>query len=356
MPRAYRARARPARALRAARALAATLAACALAAVALGCGSQIGGQAAGASAACNGSTALCARRLDEVVFPGTHNSMAASEEPGWHFANQTRGIARQLDDGIRALLIDVHYGVLDPKTGRVRTDLAAEGSDRNKVAEQLPASALSVADTVAGQVGLGTLTGEHELYLCHTLCELGAEPLGRELGVVRDFLQSHRREVLMIIVEDYVPPAAIAGAFEQAGLGAYVATLQQGEPMPTLGSLVDSGRRLLVFAEKKGGTPAWYMPAFEFIQDTPLGAVHPGQLRCTRYRGAKDSPLLLINHWIPPFPPSASVNAGIGRAPFLRARIVGCMRDRGEHGAIVAVDFYQRTAVVAVAKELNERR
>src|SRR3977135_529737 len=99
-----------------------------------------------ADLSCNGASALCDRRLDEVIFPGTHNSFAASDEPGWYFANQRYGISRQLDDGIRALLIDVHFGVHDPSSGRVRTDLRAEGSDRNKVAEFLPASALRLAD------------------------------------------------------------------------------------------------------------------------------------------------------------------------------------------------------------------
>jgi hypothetical protein len=73
---------------------------------------------------CNGSSTLCSRPVNEVIFPGTHNSFAASNEPGWYFANQTYPIARQLHDGIRALLIDIHYGVYDAATGRVRTDLA----------------------------------------------------------------------------------------------------------------------------------------------------------------------------------------------------------------------------------------
>jgi hypothetical protein len=95
------------------------------------------------------------------------------------------------------------------------------------------------------------------------------------------------------------------------------------------------------------------MPAFTFIQDTPLGALQPGQLSCTRFRGKPDSPLLLINHWIPPFPPSLTLNTRIGRAPFLEERIQSCLRQDGTKGAIVAVDFYQRTAVVKVARELN---
>jgi hypothetical protein len=306
--------------------------------------------------ACNGSSSLCSRPLNEVIFPGTHNSFAASSQPGWYFANQTYPIARQLRDGIRALLIDVHYGVYDPGTGRVRTDLAAEGSDRNKVAQQLPPSALRVADRVAGGIGLGTLKGTPEPYLCHTLCELGADPLGQELQTIATFLHQHPDQVLIVIVEDYVPPATIQHAFTNAGLTRYVATLHSHAPLPTLGQLIESGHRLLVFAEEQGGTPAWYMPAFSFIQDTPLGAIHPGQLSCARYRGNNHSSLLLLNHWIPPFPPSPTINTQIGRVNFLRARISRCERERDIGGAIVAVDFYERTSVVKVAKELNSER
>jgi hypothetical protein len=309
--------------------------------------------AGAAPRSCNGAAGLCERRLNEVVFAGTHNSFAASAEPGWYFANQRYGISRQLDDGIRALLIDVHVGVYDAATGRVRTDLSAEGSDRNKVAKQVPPLALRVADRVAGRVGVRTLNGAPELYLCHTLCELGAEPLQRELDVIAEFLDRHPDLVLIVIVEDYVPPASIEQAFAHAGLTRYVATLDRGQPPPTLGALIARGQRLLVFAEEKGGTPSWYMPAFSFIQDTPLGATRPDQLSCKRYRGEQNSPLLLINHWIPPFPPSTSLNAAIGREAFLRQRIKRCQAQDGAKGAIVAVDFYQRTAVVKVARELD---
>jgi hypothetical protein len=319
----------------------------------VGCGAGSGGSGSTASASCNGTHALCERRLSEVVFAGTHNSFAASEQPGWHFANQRYGISRQLDDGIRAFLIDVHFGVREKANGRVRTDLTAEGSDRNKVSKQLPKIALTLADSLAGRVGLGKLGGQPQLYLCHTLCELGAEPLKQELEVIRRFLEAHPHQVVIVIVEDYVPPAAIDAAFTSAGLGRYLATLDRGEPLPTLGQLIADGHRLVVFAEEQGGTPSWYMPAFSFMQDTPLGAVRPDQLSCARYRGEQGSPLLLINHWIPPFPPSATSNAVIGAAPFLRNRTQRCRSDTHAKGAIIAVDFYERTSVVAVAKALN---
>jgi hypothetical protein len=308
------------------------------------------------SMSCNGSARLCSRPVNEVFFAGTHNSFAASEQPGWYFASQKYPIRRQLDDGIRAFLIDIHYGVYDPATGRVRTDLRAEGSDRNKVAQQLPASALQLADRVAGGVGLGTLNGKPQPYLCHTLCELGAEPLDRELKAIAAFLGEHRDQVIVVIVEDYVPPSTIERSFADSGLTRYVATLPMHEPLPTLANLISSDHRLLVFAEVDGGSPSWYMPAFSFIQDTPLGALHPGQLSCARYRGENNSPMLLLNHWIPPFPPSPTINAQIGRATFLRARILRCTRERHTRGAIVAVDFYERTTVVKVTQELNSQR
>ena len=106
-----------------------------------GCGGGSGGtgsEAPGGATGCNGSAALCGKRLDQVVFPGTHNSYAASAEPGWHFASQRFAIPRQLKDGITALLLDVHYGVAEPGGDLVRTDFAAEGADANKVAAAIP--------------------------------------------------------------------------------------------------------------------------------------------------------------------------------------------------------------------------
>ncbi|HWH19230.1 MAG TPA: hypothetical protein VN671_01755, partial [Solirubrobacterales bacterium] len=161
------------------------------------------------------------------------------------------------------------------------------------------------------------------------------------------------RTFLVLVMEDYVPASRVAAAMRAAGLAQLAATLPRQGAQPTLGKLLGAGKRLVVFSEKGGGEPAWYMPAFDYIQDTPLGAHRPDQLSCERFRGAPDSPLLLINHWIPPWPPSPRLNAAIGHATFLRRRVRRCMSDRGFEGSIVAVDFYDTTSVVRVAAELN---
>ena len=73
---------------------------------------------------CNGAAELCDRRVDQVVFPAAHNAMSAADIPNWMFPEQEKGVRTQLDDGIRALLIDAHYG--RPVGDRIKTDMDAE--------------------------------------------------------------------------------------------------------------------------------------------------------------------------------------------------------------------------------------
>jgi hypothetical protein len=295
---------------------------------------------------------VCGKRLDEVVLAATHNSYAASDEPGWYFANQRRGIARQLEDGVRAFLIDVHYGVAPAGGGPVRTDLTYEGSSRNKVAQALSPRALALADRLAGRVGAPMPPGPRELYFCHTLCELGSEPVDEQLGLFASFLATHPDQVLVLVVEPYVPPEEIARAFAAAGLVEHAAVLRPGAPLPAIGALVRAGTRLVVLAEEDGGEPDWYQDAFAWIQDTPLGATRPGQLRCARFRGEPGSPLLMLNHWIPPYPPSVRRNVAIGGQE-LAGRVRRCGRARGQRVNLLAVDFYERTGAVALAERLT---
>src|SRR6476659_2673453 len=61
---------------------------------------------------CNGLAELCDRRVEQVTFAATHNSMAAGRE-GWYAPDQQNGITAQLRAGIRALLIDTQYWETD---------------------------------------------------------------------------------------------------------------------------------------------------------------------------------------------------------------------------------------------------
>ncbi|MBS1241985.1 MAG: hypothetical protein H6R40_1412, partial [Gemmatimonadetes bacterium] len=77
---------------------------------------------------CNGSEALCDRRVDEVTFAAAHNAHSNSTSPDWMFPHHRAGIPRMLRDGIRMLAIDIHYGL--PGGARIKTDLSSRSGGK----------------------------------------------------------------------------------------------------------------------------------------------------------------------------------------------------------------------------------
>jgi hypothetical protein len=301
--------------------------------------------------ACNGDASLCARRLDEVVLPGAHNSMSSAELGGWMFPNQELAAVSLLDHGVRALLFDVHYGA--PLGDRVRTDIEDEAVSRAKFEKVIGKEAVDAAMRIRSRMQ-GAPTGPRAPYLCHGFCELGATPLVTMLEGVRQFLVSHPGEVLVFVIEDYVTPADIAAAFRDSGLERFVYRGAPKPPWPTLRELVDSDQRILVLGENDTEGVAWYHPAFEVAQETPYKFIAPEEFSCQPNRGGSGAPLFQINHWIETLPAPKPSNAAIVNAhDFLLDRARKCQRERGKLPNILAVDFAMTGDVVGVAAELN---
>jgi hypothetical protein len=306
---------------------------------------------------CNGLPQLCDRRLNEVVFPGTHNAMAAADVAGWSLPNQRRSVGRQLSDGIRLFLLDPHYG-RTLRGGRVQTDFDDENRNANKVARELSPAALAALDRLGVSLSRSqNARGPREVWLCHTVCELGATRFTDTLKTMRTYLRANPSTVLILILESYVTDADLQRSFATTDTAQYAATLSHDQPLPTLGTLIADGHRLVVFTEKtSSGTVPWLNDAFSWIQDTPLGAQQPSQLQCKRYRGTSSSPFLMLNHWIDRFPPPPSTNGTILTRTFLRKRIAECEQARGMPVSLIATDFYEQGALMDVADEVNRSR
>ena len=290
-----------------------------------------------AAEACNGHRQLCDRRLNEVVFLGTHNSMAAASEPGWYFSDQLTGIPTQLEAGVRVLLLDTYYGY---DTGRgVRT------ADRDFVAESLPPDEFSeqvieAARRLAGVIG-GAQPGDvRGTYLCHSFCELGATPLTPMLAGINTFLEENQGEVLFLFFQDHISPEDTAKAFIASGLVKHVHELTQGEPLPTLRQLIERDERVLVFADNDASNVDWYMPAYEFIQDTPFRVDTPAQFSCGFGRGQPDNPFFAMNHWLSQSFPSTASARQINTFDFIYQRVTDCHRERQKKVNFVIVNFY----------------
>jgi hypothetical protein len=303
---------------------------------------------------CNGYAQLCSRRLDQVVLAGTHNAMSAADSPGWFIANQQHAISRQLDDGLRVFKISTHYG--EGKPGNVRTDIEAEGARANRVSEKLTQQARAALQRFSGSVGFGgPRKGKREVWLCHTLCELGATNAVSFFSTIRHFLQLNPGNVIVMFDEDYVSEKSLEGVFKQAGLFSHLAVLRNGQQMPTLGELVRSQHNVVVFTQEPlSGRYPWDMYAFGgFIQDTPLGAVKPKQFTCKLARGLPSSPLLMMNDWADVFPPRRSPNLPLVKRDFIVKRARQCEKERHKLPNLILTDFYDSGDVVGAARVLN---
>jgi hypothetical protein len=310
---------------------------------------------------CNGAQERCDLRLDQVVFPGTHNSMSSALYPGWLFGEQVNTIKAQLEAGVRALLIDTHYGV--PSSARlpgagtplVITDRVASAPVAPQ-GEELDPEVVARANELAARAPRAA-NAKRSIYLCHNYCELGAVSFANVLADVKDFLDTHPEEVVILDIQDATTPADTAAAIERAGLGDRVATLDPDEPLPTLGELIDAGTTLLVFAEVGGsGGPPWYHQMYEWFQETLFTYPSVEAFDCRPNRGTAAAPMMLINHWVSKkglADPSAASRAN--EQEVLEERMERCIRERGVFPTIVAVDFAGRGDLVATADQQAER-
>ena len=283
---------------------------------------------------CNNMRILCERTFDEVVLPGTHNAMS-SESLGYEFPNQSVGIPEQLDGGIRALLIDTHYGRLQPD-GTVRTD------DDGKITE-----------------------GVRGTYLCHVLCEIGATKLAPALREIRKWLRANPDNVLLIENEDYISSEDFASAMRRSGLLDHVYRGSRA-PWKTLEQMIAKRHQVVMLADRNSrGDPSWYRPTYEgLMEETPYTFNPPSKLTdpenwpesCQPNRGGTDGSLFLMNHWSPsrpPAEPNLEQSAQVNAFDVIVGRAKKCARIRGRIPTLVAVDQFTAGDVIAAVRELN---
>lgn len=310
---------------------------------------------AGPEDRCNGSRALCALRLDQVVVPATHNAYSSSRD-GFLLANQATGMGDQLEGGIRGFLIDTHDG--QRKDGRVFTRLDEDGSSRAKIEDAIGPDATRTALRLRRRMGGGG-SAPVRPYLCHGFCELGAVPLEETLRGLRDFLLTHPGEVVVLSVEDEVAPERFARTVAASGL---LDLVWRGAvaPLPTLGAMVRSGGRVLVLVENDAGDVPWLHEQFAVAQETPYDLQTAKELLgdegCAVGRGGTRPPLFLLNHFLGTVPPRPRAAERVNARAALVAHVDRCRRLRGRTANLLAVDFWGTGDVVGAARELNRRR
>ena len=253
---------------------------------------------------CNGFHELCTRSFAQVRYATTHNAMS-SETDGWIGPNQALDVPGQLAAGVRGLMLDTYR---------------AGGTN------------------LLGQVQVPDDDPDAP-YLCHSICSLGKQPLVEGLVEIREFLDANPGEVITLIIESYLNHALTAAAFDDARLTDY-AYVHPGGAWPTLGEMIDSGKRLVVL-QNRAANPQypWQMNVWAQAFDNPFSAASAADFTCNRLRGSTDNALFIFNHFLTVIFGSAELAEQVNYNPLLRSRIDECEAFHGRIANFVTVDF-----------------
>lgn len=274
---------------------------------------------------CNGHPELCDKSFGSVAFVGAHDSYAIGAGNSNFAVNQDQNITQQLNDGIRMLQMQAH-----------------------------------------------NLNGV--IQLCHTSCSLfNGGSLADYLGQVRDWLNANPNEVLSLLIVNIenLPVAMYDVVFKTVGLDG-VAVVPSSSPLaatswPTLGSMIDSGKRLVVFMDN-GADPSvpYIIDEFTNIWESAFNVVDPA-FNCSIDRHSQNvdpaQQMYLINHFLDrvvagqPVPNIAALNttnAATGPGS-LGDQVNTCVTAQSRPPNFLLVDFYEFGAgsVFQVAAQIN---
>ena len=251
-------------------------------------------------------TALLDRRFDQVTVLMTHNAMSNRAE-GWLFPNQNHGLTRQLKDGVRGLMLDVHL--------------------------------------VGGRP-----------HLVHSKSFLGKRPLVDGLKEIGKFLKETPRAVITIIFESYVDGQRIRKAFQDAELLGSLHHQKRDAPWPTLRQMIAAKRRLVVMTDRDGGQWPGYHDVWKHCWETHFSVKRVEDFAFRRNRGQSANRLLILNHFLTR--PTASV--GLARQAntkkVLQPRVEACQKRTGRRPHFVVVDFYDVGDAGKVVDAFNRRK
>ncbi|CCL98115.1 uncharacterized protein FIBRA_00109 [Fibroporia radiculosa] len=275
------------------------------------------------TATCNGYAEFCDRSYGNITYVGAHDSYAVSTTN--LAANQDYNVTQQLKDGVRMLQLQAH-------------------------------------------------NQSSTIQLCHTSCDLlNGGTLANYLDSVKIWMDENPNDVVsLLIVNSYdnIPPADYDTVFKSVGLDTMVysppsATLT-ASGWPTLGSLISSGQRLVVFLTTEANFQAvpYLINEFTNIWETAYDVTTTAfDCSVNRTDGDTSTQMYLINHFLDsdvagiPIPDKSQANVtnGVSGVGSLGQQTSTCTAEYHRPPNFMLVDFYEygNGSVFEVAASAN---
>jgi len=211
------------------------------------------------------------------------------------------------------------------------------------------------------------------IQLCHTSCSLfNGGTLQNYLSTVKTWLDANPNEVLTLLIVniDNLLPTAYDAVFRAVGLDTIsyspTAAVTPFTDWPTLGSMIDSGQRLLTFLDNGADFTSvpYIIDEFTNIWETAFDVTDTTfDCNVNRSKGDSSTEMFLINHFLDtllfgqPTPDIAALNqtnAANGTGS-LGTQVNTCLTTQGRPPNFLLVDYYEfgGGSVFEVAATIN---
>ncbi|EPS28042.1 hypothetical protein PDE_02988 [Penicillium oxalicum 114-2] len=277
-----------------------------------------------AAQVCNGRSEYCSRSYSAVSFVGSHDSAFVGELPQ---QNQNIDVTAQLNMGVRFLQAQTHHSLINKDV----------------------------------------------LELCHTSCLLeDAGTLQSYLSTIKTFLDANANEVVTLLLTngDSVDITDFGNAFAKSGIDRY-AFVPASNPLPlgswpTLGQMISSGKRLVVFLDYGANTNKvnYILDEFAYYFETPYDVTDSNFSGCSIDRPSGASPsgrMYIVNHFldvdifgvkVPDRTAAGTTNAATGKGSIgAQASVCKGLYNRAPN--VVLLDFVDKGNAIKAQDTLN---
>ena len=185
---------------------------------------------------------------------------------------------------------------------------------------------------------------------------LGSQSLEEILIYFDDFLDKNPNEVVTLILDCSVKPEDVFDVFERHDIQKYLYRHDSDE-WPTLGEMITTNQRLVVFSGMSNGSRDWYLDKSKHMFQNQAKNRTVKACSCEIQAGeAKTGNLFLLHRYIHA-PLSRRVrNAKSNRFQNLMPFVRKCGQEVGQIPNFIAVEWYTRGDAFEVVKQLNGLR
>ena len=261
---------------------------------------------------CNGYESLCFKKYNEVAYLTTHNSFSSFED-GFYLPNQNLNISSQLNQGVRAFMLDVY---LD----------------------------------------------NDALVLYHGVAELGFSLFEDVLNEFKTFIDENPNEVITLILEDYSTVSSLSDALSSSGIIQDLFEYDEIYGWPTLQEMIDIDKRVVLFSDNEvQNSPSWFHFLWDHAVETHFSNESIDDFSCDFNRGEAQNSLFILNHFITNFQlvltnlelyneQVEEVNSN----PYFINRVYDCASEKDKFPNFITVDFFDVGNCSEVVNTLND--